>query len=99
MKLSHAIESYKKYHSFNSKKNTIKNYDFLFKRLNDEFGKRDLESITPDEILSFLTRLTEGTKPPNATATPASKHFSIFLLLILIGLPICGFRPWRIFGC
>jgi integrase len=34
----------------------------LFTRFNDEFGKRDLESITPDEILSFLTRLTEGNK-------------------------------------
>jgi integrase len=62
MKLSHAIESYQKYHSFNSKKNTLKNYKFLFTRFNDEFGNRDLDSITPDEILSFLTRLTEGTK-------------------------------------
>ena len=26
----------------------------MFTRFNDEFGKRDLESITPDEILSFL---------------------------------------------
>jgi hypothetical protein len=47
MKLSHAIESYQKYQSFNSKKNTIKNYDFLFTRFNDEFGKRELEFITP----------------------------------------------------
>jgi site-specific recombinase XerD len=34
----------------------------LFTSFNDEFGDRDLDSITPDEILSFLTRLTEGTK-------------------------------------
>jgi integrase len=34
----------------------------LFTRFNDEFGDRDLDSITPDEILSFLTRLTEGNK-------------------------------------
>jgi integrase len=34
----------------------------LFTRFSDEFGNRDLDSITPDEILSFLTRLTEGTK-------------------------------------
>jgi hypothetical protein len=27
-----------------------------------EFSDRDLETITPDEILSFLTRPTEGTK-------------------------------------
>jgi integrase len=34
----------------------------LFTRFSDEFGKRDLESITPDETLSFLTRLTKGNK-------------------------------------
>ncbi|MGD9262561.1 MAG: hypothetical protein PVG44_19115 [Desulfobacterales bacterium] len=40
----------------------MKNYDFLFTRFTDEFGDRELDTITPDEILSFLTRLTEGTK-------------------------------------
>jgi hypothetical protein len=43
-------------------KNTLKNYEFLFTRFSDEFGDRELESITPDEILSFLTCLTEGNK-------------------------------------
>ncbi len=42
-------------------KNTLKNYELLFTHFSDEFGDRELESITPDEILSFLTRLTEGT--------------------------------------
>jgi len=39
------------------KKNTLKNYEFLFTRFSDEFSDRELESITPDEILSFLTPL------------------------------------------
>jgi len=34
----------------------------LFTRFSDKFGEHELESITPDEILSFLTRLTEGNK-------------------------------------
>jgi integrase len=55
------------------KKNTIKNYEFLFTRFNDEFGKRDLESITPDEILSFLTRLTEG----NNQTTKRNRYSSL----------------------
>ena len=55
------------------KKNTIKNYAFLFTRFNDEFGKRDLESITPDEILSFLTRLTEG----NNQTTKRNRYSSL----------------------
>jgi len=62
MKVSKAIHSYQEYHGVNSKKNTLKNYAFLFTRFSDEFGDRELESITPDEILSFLTRLTEGNK-------------------------------------
>jgi len=41
---------------------TLKNYEFLFTRFMDEFDDRELKSLTPDEILSFLTRLTEGTK-------------------------------------
>src|SRR6056300_519334 len=40
----------------------MKNYEFLFTRFDDAFGPRELESITPDEILSFLTKLTDGTK-------------------------------------
>jgi site-specific recombinase XerD len=62
MKVSQAIKSYQEYHRVNSKKNTRKNYRFHFTRFSYEFSDRDLESITPDEILSFLTRLTEGTK-------------------------------------
>jgi integrase len=45
----------------------------LFTRFNDEFGKRDLESITPDEILSFLTRLTEG----NSQTTKRNRYSSL----------------------
>ena len=40
----------------------MKNYQFIFTQFQIEFGYREPESITPDEILSFLTQLTEGTK-------------------------------------
>ena len=63
MKVSKTIHSYQGYHRANSKKkNTLENHDFLFTRFTDESGNRELKSITPDEILSFLTRLTKGTK-------------------------------------
>ena len=58
MKVSQAIKSYQEYHRINLKKNTLKNYKFLFTRFSDEFSDRELESITPDEILSFLTQFT-----------------------------------------
>ena len=40
----------------------MKNYEFVFTQFQDEFGERLADSITPDEILSFLTKLTGGTK-------------------------------------
>jgi integrase/recombinase XerD len=40
----------------------LKNYQFIFTQFQIEFGYREPESITPDEILSFLTKLTDGTK-------------------------------------
>jgi integrase len=45
----------------------------LFSRFKEEFGKTDLESITPDEILSFLTRLTEG----NNQTTKRNRYSSL----------------------
>ena len=55
------------------KKNTLKNYDFLFTRFSDEFRDRELESITPDDILFFLTRLTEG----NNQTTKCNRYSSL----------------------
>ena len=40
----------------------MKSYAFIFTQFQDEFGDRLANSITPDEILSFLTKLTDGTK-------------------------------------
>jgi integrase/recombinase XerD len=40
----------------------VKNYEFVFTQFQDGFGDRLADSITPDEILSFLTKLTDGTK-------------------------------------
>ena len=44
------------------KKNTLKNYAFIFSQFEVEFGDREVDTITPEEILSFLTKLTNGTK-------------------------------------
>jgi integrase len=40
----------------------VKNYEFIFNQFQAEFGDRGVDTITPEEILSFLTRLTEGNK-------------------------------------
>ncbi len=62
MKISQAIQSYQEYHSINSKKNTLKNYQFIFTQFQIKFGYREVDTFSPDEILSFLTKLTDGTK-------------------------------------
>jgi hypothetical protein len=62
MKVSQAVKYYLDYHKMNSKKNTTRNQEFTLSRFQSQFSNRELESITSDEILSFLTQLTEGIK-------------------------------------
>jgi len=62
MKVSEAITCFFEYHEANSKKNTVRNYRFVICRFGEKFGERDIESITTDEVLSFLTQITHGTK-------------------------------------
>jgi hypothetical protein len=38
MDVSQAVQSYLEYHRLNSKKNTLKNYDFVFNRFNELYG-------------------------------------------------------------
>jgi integrase/recombinase XerD len=44
------------------KKNTLRTYQSVLSKFSAQFGERDLNSITPDEILSFLTEINQGTK-------------------------------------
>jgi len=62
MKVSHATTYCLDYHAQNSKKNTTSNYQILLSRFNEQFSERDLQSIAPEEILTFLTHLNEKTK-------------------------------------
>jgi integrase/recombinase XerD len=62
MRVSQAINYFYDYHRMNSKKNTIRNYELVLSRFSIHFGDRELESITTEEILVFLTQFTEGVK-------------------------------------
>ena len=44
------------------KKNTVKTYQSVLSKLTAQFGERDLISLTPEEVLSFLTQINQGTK-------------------------------------
>jgi integrase/recombinase XerD len=43
------------------KKNTTRTYQSILSKLNAQFGERELDSLTPDEILSFLTDINQRT--------------------------------------
>ncbi len=44
------------------KKNTVKTYQSILSKPTTSFGQRDLNSLTPEEILSFLTQMNQNTK-------------------------------------
>ena len=55
------------------KKNTIKTYQSILSKLTTQFGERDLNSLTPEEILSFLTQINQGTKQ----STKRTRYFQL----------------------
>ena len=62
MKVAKAIENYIVYHRANSKKNTIRNHEYVLQRFREQFAERELETITAYETPAFLAQLTEGKK-------------------------------------
>ena len=62
MKVSQAIDYWLGYHKLHSKKNTLRAYHPTISKFGQKFEDRELQSLSPDEILSFLTHLTEGNK-------------------------------------
>ena len=57
MKVQKAVEYCLDYHKTNSRENTIRSYEFILTRFATSFGERDLESLSSDEILAFLTQV------------------------------------------
>ncbi len=58
MKVAKAIDLYLDYHRLNSqKKNTHRTYGSILSKFRNQFSDRDPESISPDEVLSFLVGL------------------------------------------
>jgi hypothetical protein len=45
-----------------SQKNTLRTYQSLLSKLTAQFGERGLDSITSEEVLSFITQICPGPK-------------------------------------
>ncbi len=57
-------------------KNTVKNYQLFLDRFNSRFGYQDIQSVTPEEILTFLVQDTKNQKQ-------TTKRFKYILLKTL----------------
>jgi len=62
MRVSEIRKYFIDYHKANSKRNTLLNCERLLSQFCIDYGDRDIQSITSDEVLHFLTQVTEGTK-------------------------------------
>ncbi len=86
MKVSQAFDFHLQYHQANSKKNTVKICEFVLTRFAVQFGKRDLASISTEEVLAFLLSLTKD----NKQATKRNRYSvlaSFYNFSINTGLP------------
>jgi integrase/recombinase XerD len=62
MKVADAITYCINYHKINSRPNTQANYEFLLGKFAHSYQNRDIDAITPEEIIAFLANMTEGRK-------------------------------------
>jgi hypothetical protein len=63
MRLSKAAIIWIEFHRSHSKKNTLRSYGAIIQPFCRKFGEREIGQVSPDEILSFLNRLTDGNRP------------------------------------
>jgi len=46
----------------NVKKNTLRNYEFILSKFQHHFNDIELSSITPEDIMNFMSTVSDGTK-------------------------------------
>lgn len=62
MKSSQCITHFYNYQRMNVKKNTLRNYEFILDNFQKYFGETNLSSITSEDILAFMSTVSDGTK-------------------------------------
>ncbi len=62
MKIFQAIEHFFNYQRLNVKKNTLRNYEFILGNFQNHFKDIELSSITSEDILAFMSTVSDGTK-------------------------------------
>ena len=81
MKVSKAIKICLDYHRNHSKPNTIRSYEAILTKFGLIFGDTDLEEISSEDILTFLDKITDGTK--QQTRRTRYSHLAAFFNFII----------------
>ena len=63
MNVSQASKIWLEYHRAHSKHNTIRAYQFTIAKFNQNFANLNLNEVSTDDILDFMSKFTEGRKP------------------------------------
>jgi len=63
MNVSQASKNWLDYHRVHSKKNTVRAYELTIEKFNQNFANLNLNEVSTDDILDFMTKFTEGRKP------------------------------------
>jgi integrase/recombinase XerD len=84
MKLSKAIKICLDYHRNHSKPNTVRSYEAILAKLDRSFGDEELEEISSEDILTFLDKITEGTK--QQTRRTRYSHLAAFFNFIIANI-------------
>ena len=63
MNVSQASKIWLEYHRAHSKHNTVRAYEFTIAKFNQNFANLNLNEVSTDDILDFMTKITEGQKP------------------------------------
>jgi integrase/recombinase XerD len=63
MNVSQASKIWLDYHRAHSKENTARAYEATLGKFNQNLANRNLKEVSTDDILDFMTQITEGRKP------------------------------------
>jgi integrase len=63
MNVSQASKIWLEYHRAHSKHNTVRAYEFTIAKFNQDFANRNLNEVSTDDILDFMSKFNEGRKP------------------------------------
>ena len=77
MNVSQASKIWLDYHRAHSKENTVRAYEFTIAKFNQDFANRNLNEVSTDDILDFMSKFNEGRKPQ--TKRIRFSHLTAFL--------------------